>query len=470
MVNDWSQAQHAVIGSALIDTRCIPHILAEMRSEDFSGPCRTAFDAIRQLTAEQTPVDPVTLLSRIGTDYKDWTVELIDRTPTAANVNSYIQICKEQSRLRMLRDLGERLAGAATLEDARETLNKAAAASLEISKNTTYTAQEMAADWINSVGQEIKPDYITSGIGCLDSTVHTVAGNYHVIGGFTGFGKSTLAIQIALHMAKTRKVGYFSNEVTRQETLDRLITAASGVDAESVKTRELDDGQMTATARAAGELFKSKIAREEAAGMTVEDIRAKTMEKGYEVIFVDYLQNVMPPKQNYDRFRGVAEISRGLQILAHTLGVVVFAMSQLTDQNSDDEFIPTPTLVTLRESKQIGMDADAVIFVHEPLQRRYPRFCVLDVAKNRSGKQDRFFIAFDAPRQRFVAPTVEETRIWTEVMHKRRALKAEELAKIKEDMKERREADQNRTLGKEQRKRLNKKYSGEQPEIGEAEK
>lgn len=462
MVIDWSQAQAAVIGSALIDAACVPLILSEMRPEDFSGPFLTVFRTLQNLSREQTLIDPVVILARVGSDYEPLFHDLMDRTPTAANVKSYIRICKEQSRLRAVRELGEKLAEAGTLEDARETIQKAAAATMEVAANTTYTAAEMAADWINSVNAQEKPDYITTGIGCLDSTVHTVKGNYHVIGGFTGFGKSTLAIQIAWHMAQTRRVGYFSNEVTRQELLDRLMTSVSGVDAESVKTRDLNDDAMTATGRAAGQLFKAQLAREEAAGMTVDDIRAKTLEKGYEVIFVDYLQNVMPPRQNYDRFRGVAEISRGFQAMAHTLGVVVIAMSQLTDQISDDEFIPTPTLSTLRESRQIGMDADAVIFVHEPLQRRYPRFCVLDVAKNRSGKQDRFFLAFDAPRQRFLPPTPEETRIWKEIMHKRRALKAEELAEIKAEMEAQRQAAQMRTMANEQKKRHQKKYSGEQ--------
>ena len=114
-----------------------------------------------------------------------------------------------------------------------------------------------------------------------------------------------------------------------------------------------------------------------------------------------------------------------------------------------------------------NLDADAVIFVHEPLQRRYPRFCVLDVAKNRSGKQDRFFLAFDAPRQRFLPPTPEETRIWKEIMHKRRALKAEELAEIKAEMEAQRQAAQMRTMANEQKKRHQKKYSGEQTAMEE---
>lgn len=470
MAVDWAEAQHAVIGAALIDPRCVPEILAEMRPEDFSGPCQTAFNAIRQISAEQTPVDPVVLLSRLGQDYKGWIFELIDRTPTAANVKAYIRICKEQSRLRLLRDLGEQLAAAPSLDDARALLNKAAAVSLETSRNTTYTAQEMAADWINSINAREKPDYITTGIGCLDSEIHTVKGNYHVIAGFTGNGKSVLGLQIAWYMAQTRRVGYFSNEVTKPEVLDRIMTAASGVNAASIKSRELGDEEMKATGRAASEMFKANFAREEAAGMTVEDIRAKTLQKGYEVVFVDYLQNVLPPtSRNSDRFQGVGEVSRGLQAMAHALGVVVIAMSQLSRQRDDEDFRPVPPLSSLRESGQIEQDADAVIFVHEPMQRQYQRFAILDIAKNRSGRQNRFFIRFEAEHQRFVAPSVEEYAIWSEVMHKRRALKADELAELKAEMEARRAADQKRALENEAKKRYKAKADGgEQMQMEEA--
>ena len=95
MVIDWSEAQTAVIGSALIDAACVPLILAEMRPEDFNGPFLTVFRVISELAAEQTPVDPVVILARVGKDYESFLRDLLDLTPTAANVKAYIRICKE---------------------------------------------------------------------------------------------------------------------------------------------------------------------------------------------------------------------------------------------------------------------------------------------------------------------------------------------------------------------------------------
>ena len=463
MAVDWSQAQAAVIGAGLIDARCVPEILAEMRPDDFSGAFLRFFEAFRALSAEQTPIDPVVVLSRIGPEYSDMARDLIDATPTAANLSIYIRICKEQSRLRLLRDAGAALAEATTLADARELLQKAAAVSLETGRKTRTTAMEMAAEWINRVNAGEKPEYVTTGIGCLDSVIHTIPGNYHVIAGYTSHGKSALAEQIALHIAETKKVGYFSFEMPKEDFVDRAIIIRSGADAERVRSLDMTDEELTATGRAAGALFKTNenLSHEDASGFTVDDIRAQTLRCGYEVIFVDYLQNVrVPAQRRYDRFQGVTEISRDLQALAHSLNIVVFAMSQLSRPSDDESWIQVPPLSSLRESGQIEQDADAVIFVHAPLRRQCPRFRVLEIAKNRSGRIDRFFINFDGSRQIFTAPSVLDTKLWAEMMKKRRMLNAAERVEIETAYKEEKEAAVKMQLEKEQRKRHAAERSG----------
>jgi len=452
MAVSWGEAQAAVIGAGLIDAGCVPLILAEMRPSDFNGACLSFFEAFRALTAEHTPIDPVVVTGRLGPEYRAAAKELMDATPTSANVAAYIKICKEQSRLRLLRDIGADLAQALTLADAKDLMQKAAAVSLETGTRDRATAMELAADWINAINAKEKPEFITSGIGCLDQVIHTVPGNYHIIAGYTSHGKSTLALQIAQHIAKTRKVGYFSLELKRSEFRDKLIAMKSGADSEHVQSRELTEEELHTTGRAAGEIFalKENLTYEPASGFTVDDIRAVTLQYEYEVIFVDYLQSVaIPAHVRGERFQGVAEISRSLQQLAYSLGVVVFAMSQLTDQTNDDDFLPVPTLSNLRESRQIGMDADAVVFVHAPMRKPMPRLHVLDIAKNRSGRTERFFVDFDGARQRFEAPSPLDYRLWGEIMRKRRMLKAEERDAIKAE----READVKRRLEKEQRKR-----------------
>ena len=432
MAVDWGQAQAAVIGSALIEPACVPEILAEMRPEDFSGASATIFDAIRTLSADQTPIDPVVILDKVGPAYRDTIRELIEQTPTAANVRAYIKICKDQSRLRLLQQIGMDMTSAVTLDEARESLARAAEISLDTNKQTTFSGMELAAEWISSVNEGKKTEYIETGVGCLDSLICTVPGNYHILAGYTSHGKSAMALQFAWHIAQKLRVGYFSYEMRKSEFKERLIALISGIDGRRIKAGELEPDEMQACARAAGLIFKTPIFYEDASSFTLDNIRAKVLKNRYEVIFVDYLQNVptdKPARYAESRYLDVSKVSRGLQQLAHSLNVVVFATSQLNRSKEEySGWLPVPELASLKESGQIEQDADAVIFVHAPLRKAMPRFRVLDVAKNRSGEIDRFFIAFDGARQHFSAPSTEEYRIWQETMHKKRMLKADEIA------------------------------------------
>lgn len=460
MAINWSQAQASVIGSALIDARCVPEILADMRADDFTGEYRSFFEAIAALTAEQTPVDPVTVLSRLGPAYEDSARALIELTPTAANLRAYVKICKEQARLRMMQILGTELSGAATLEEAREIMGRAAAASMEADRAESVSPLELAEMWINSLNEEKKPEYIKSGLNCLDSVVHTRPGHMLIIAGKTSHGKSALGLQIAWSIAQGRKVGYFSNEMPVEDFDERLIAMTSPADHGRVRARDLDDKELQTTARAAGNISRAGLWYEPATGMTVNDIRARTLQRGYDVIFVDYLQLIQYPRRNASPYEAVSEISKGLAVMARTLKIVVFAMSQLSRQDDGNTFEPVPPLSSLRESGQLEQDAESVIFVHAPMRLAYQRFRILDVAKNRSGPIDRFYINFDVEQQRFSAPSTEDYRLWSEVVRKRRALTADELAELKAEMEARRAADQKRTLENEAKKRYKAKAEG----------
>ena len=456
MVVEWGQAQAAVIGSGLIDAGCVPLILAELRPEDFTGAYLRFYEAFRDLTAEQAPIDPVIVLSRIGQEYRDTAKGIMDATPTSANVQAYIKACKEQSRLRLLRDLGEELAAAQTLDDARPLMQKAAELTLEKVRQPRKTAMEMAADWINKINSREKPDLFLTGIGCIDSVVHTVRGNYHILAGYPSHGKSALALRIAWNMAADRKVAYFSNEMPYAEFLDRSQAVVSDIDAERAKLNELTEEEIQASGRTASEWFqlRDRVTYEPATRLTVDDIRTRVLQYGYDVIFVDYLQLIRSSARfESKRYNQVSEISTSLRDMAMDLNIVVFAVSQLSRPDDDKGWIAVPTVSDLRESGQLEQDADAVIFIHAPLRLQFPRFRVLEVGKNRTGRIGRFFMDFRGGHMQFGAPTVLDSKIWAEMMRKRRALSKEEREAIEEEHKTQAEADVKRALEREQRKR-----------------
>ena len=121
----WLDAQYSVLGSALIDDRVIPQVMAGTRESDYSGPCRNVFRAIQGLFDKGEPLDAVSINNALGGKYGDFLVQLMEITPTAANVESYIRICREQARVNAIRDLAAQLQTAETMDEARKLLEQA---------------------------------------------------------------------------------------------------------------------------------------------------------------------------------------------------------------------------------------------------------------------------------------------------------------------------------------------------------
>ena len=417
MVDDWTNAQLSVIGSALIDGACVPEILAEMRPEDFTGEYRRYYDAFRQLAAENTSVDPVTVLNIIGPAYRELTAKLMKNTVTSTNVRAYIQVCKEQSRLRLLRGCGFELSDAATLADAREALAKASTVSVEANRRTSWTAGECVSEWLDALNAGEKPEYITSGVGSVDHTLRTVAGNFVIIAGYTSHGKTAMALQMARGIAKKKRVGFFSFEMTRKEWTDRLISFATKIPLQKIQDKDLTMDETRRCIHAANELYELPLTYERAFGFTLDDIRARLLQKQYEVIVVDYLQKISVPTRGGDRYRAVTEISSGLQTIGHLYNVAVYALSQLSRaEDEKDGYIPPPKLSDLRESGQLEQDADAVLFVHAPFKEAFPEFRMLNIAKNRSGILKSYYADFSGDTQTFSEPTQEHGERYRRLM------------------------------------------------------
>ena len=414
MTDKWTWAQQSVIGAILIDPACAPVVLPEMRPSDFGSTLGKVYEAITALSAENVPVDPVTILHRMGDppELKRLFVELMQQTPTAANVAEYVRVCKEEARLSLLQQAGIEIAGAKTLEEAREALNDAAAVSLESEARTSVSAGKAVTEWWDSFCSGKKVEYIKCGIDCIDNYVHTLPGDFHILAGRPGHGKSAIAIQMAYGMSRTMRVGFFAYETPRDEWTNRLLTHVSGVNYAHVQKREIDKDEAKSVLDACGKIYRSDggtLFYEPAVGMTVDDIRAVCLRQKYQAIFVDYLQLVnVPHARSGERVQAVTEISLGLRNLASKFGIVVFALSQLSrEPKSTGEFSPVPKLNDLRESGQIEQDANAVIMVHAPYRNSEPMMRILDIAKNRNGETKLFYADFDGAAQTFREPSNE---------------------------------------------------------------
>ena len=96
--NQYYMAQRSVIGSLLLDA---PHVagmvMHRARPEDNTGECRTLFEACRELFQAGRPIDPTTVRAKVGGEYTQFLLQLMDETPTAANVEEYIKLTVEEA-------------------------------------------------------------------------------------------------------------------------------------------------------------------------------------------------------------------------------------------------------------------------------------------------------------------------------------------------------------------------------------
>ena len=111
---DWLSAQNSVLGAALIDEKAAVRVLSETEERDYSGASRTVYNAMRSLFLEGKPLDPVTVCSKLGSEYRPYIAELMEVTPSVALLDQHIPLCKEQARVLALRELANQLAQADT--------------------------------------------------------------------------------------------------------------------------------------------------------------------------------------------------------------------------------------------------------------------------------------------------------------------------------------------------------------------
>lgn len=122
--DNWLLAQYSVLGSALIDPTVISKVLSRTSAEDYTGHCRTVWQAMQQVYQSGTPVDPVTVNHALDPSYRQFLVDLMEITPTAANIDHYIRICREQAQTLVARDLAQDMVSAANSEQMYTLLGK----------------------------------------------------------------------------------------------------------------------------------------------------------------------------------------------------------------------------------------------------------------------------------------------------------------------------------------------------------
>ena len=395
------QAQQSVIGSLLIDPEhTAGEIFQRARPEHFSdSTMRHIFEAARGLWNERRPLDPVTILDAAGGQYEQLLGEIMRATPTAAHVGEYLTLIASQARLAVLRDAAyEILYETDTEEQAAAVWERMGRDLMTAEDVEDLSWTELVHGYLDRMSDPTPVSYLSWGIPELDKYLTVSPGQFVILAADSSVGKTALALQFAYHMAETgKRVGFFSLETGFDSLTNRLRAErqVAGIEMKRSKWKTLTKYDFRSAAEA-GQRSADVPLRIIRNADTVERIRARVIQRRFEVVFIDYLQLLQA--EGRTRAEVVTQISMQLHRMAQKLGVTVVGLSQITPP--DKSASRRLTKDDLRESRQLKHDAD-VIMLLSPSTDGNKAMRELNVDKNKDDRTGRLLLSFDAQHMSF---------------------------------------------------------------------
>ena len=402
VLSSWEQAQYSVIGSLLREPdEWAGEIFQSATPAMFGNKAlRHVFEAAREIWSAGTPVDPVTLGAKAGKEYSQTIVDCVNLTPTAVNCGAYLNILQEQARLSAMQVEALSISTAETVEDATESYEKIGKLLAATEDIEDYSLTEMIGMYLDRMNDPTPPDYLHFGMDRLDSALAVTPGMFLIIGADSSTGKTALALQFAVHIAKAgKRVGFFSLETPQEPLQNRILSQhqLAGIPVPSSQQKKLTDEDYTRAAQA-GILSQDIPLRVIRKANTLEKIRARTLQRRFDVVFIDYVQLI--DVQGKERFDVVTRISMGLHRMAQELGIVIVGLSQVTPPEKGKKV--KITVDDLRESRQLKQDADIVLLMTRATGKDDPPEArILEVAKNKDGRRPKLRLNFDPTHMTF---------------------------------------------------------------------
>ena len=408
------EAEQSVLGSMLIDNRCVPDVINILKPEDFYlKKNQEIFETIYMMFNFSEPVDPVTVLNKLQergmSDDRtaDYIMQLMEVTPTAAYAKRYATIVHERALLRAL--------GVAA-DEISETIREGVGTTDEIiegAEKKIYAIRKgNTGDTLVKIGVVLEDVYVglkeraesdqafpglSTGLVDLDRKINGLnKSDLLLIAARPGMGKTSLALNIALSVAKKtdKTVAMFNLEMSREQLAMRLLSNESFVDNQKLVTGKLTEDEWIKLAYASQAMAATDIRIDDNPSISVAAMNAKCRRlENLGLIIIDYLQ--LMTNSGYGGNKGdsrvniVSDISRALKIMAKELNVPVICLSQLSRAN-ESRTDKRPMLSDLRESGAIEQDADCVLFIYRDdyynPDTEEKNVAEIIVAKNRHGE------------------------------------------------------------------------------------
>ncbi len=383
------EAEISVLGAMLQDGTAVLRATEQLSPDDFYHPeHREIYSVMAELNRRHDPVDLITLqaeLSRRGTldgvGGNAYLLKILSEVPTAANVKAYIDIVQEKSVLRKLISACQNISRECYTQEkpVQDTLAAAEKAIFDIVMNrqdgeALKQMEEILPDTLQKIEELSRLKGGISGVPTgfidLDSLLTGLhPGELIIVGARPAMGKTSFAMNIAEHASlnKGKTTAVFTLEMPREQIAMRMLCSDARVDMQRVRRGTLKDEDWISLARSMGPLSAAPLYIDDTAAITPTQLRSRCrrlmMDKGLDLVIVDYLGLMRSDTRAENRQLEVSEISRRLKAIALELKVPIIACAQLSRANKD-RIDKRPVLSDLRDSGSIEQDADVVMFLH----------------------------------------------------------------------------------------------------------
>ena len=382
------EAEQSVIGSMIMDRDAIVVASELITGEDFyNKQYGVLFETMVELNDKGCPVDLVTLQDRLREKNVppevcslEFVRDLVTAVPTSANIKYYANIVSEKSIMRKLIRFCEDTAN--TCYSAKEDLEtvlgdteKKVFQLIQRRNTEDFTPiRQVVMNAMDKIEAASKTKGCVTGIptGFLDLDYRTAGfhpSNLILIAARPAMGKTAFVLNIAQHVAfrQNKTVAIFSLEMSKEELINRMFSLESLVEAQNLRTGQLNDEEWDKLIESAGVIGRSKLFIDDTPSISIAELRTKcrklSLEQNLSMIIIDYLQLMSGSGRSESRQQEVSEISRSLKALARELSVPVVALSQLS-REVEKRPDKRPMMSDLRESGAIEQDADLVMFIY----------------------------------------------------------------------------------------------------------
>ena len=423
------ESEQSILGSIILDKDAIITVAETINPSDFYKEAhKIIYESMLSLNSNNEPIDLITLIEELRKEGHldniggiSYLTSLSTIVPTTSNVKYYANIVKEKSVMRQLIKASNEIInlGYDASTDVQEILNKA-------EKNIFDISQEKSGDDIQPINAVLQDTFdmieklctekkevtgITTGFKDLNKKINGLQRtDLILLAARPAMGKTAFSLNLVQNAALKgdASVAVFSLEMSKEQLVQRMLSAQSNVELSKIKTGTLGESDWPRIIDGMAVLSEAKIFIDDTPGIKISEIRSKCrrlkMEKGLDLILIDYLQLMEGEGKNENRQQEIAKISRSLKILAKELDCPVVALSQLS-RSPELRKDHRPILSDLRESGSIEQDADIVMFLyrdeyyHDDSEKK--NIGEVIVAKNRHGETGNVELVWFGQVQKF---------------------------------------------------------------------